>query len=124
MRPSADRPCPAPVRSLRAYSIGHVCALWPATWSGASRCSRAAASGSSSTIARRASASTCEEVDDAYRAWQDRTRDLLRFFFITHELHEAQLRELYRRMCLRHGRHTDEPRRDVETDLRDLETVA
>jgi len=65
-----------------------------------------------------------EEVDDAYRAWQDRTRDLLRFFFITHELHEAQLRELYRRMCLRHARHMDEPRRDVETDLRDLETVA
>jgi len=64
-----------------------------------------------------------DEAKDACRAWQDRTRELLRFVFIAHELYEADLRGLYRRMCLRHLAHTSEPCRDIESDLRDLESL-
>jgi predicted nucleotide-binding protein len=65
-----------------------------------------------------------DEANDAYRAWQNRARDLLRFFFIAHhELYEAHVRSVYRRMCLRHALHTSEPYRSLESDLRELESV-
>jgi len=65
-----------------------------------------------------------DEAADAYRAWQDRSRELLRFVLIADELYEAQLRGVYRRMCLRHLIHARDPSRELEIDLGDLESVA
>jgi len=64
-----------------------------------------------------------EEAMDAYRTWQDRSRELVRFVLIADELYESQLRGLYRRMCLRHLIHVTAPRRELGVDLRDLESV-
>src|SRR5437870_3110767 len=63
-----------------------------------------------------------DEADDAYRGWQDRSRELLRFVLIGDELYEAQVRGVYRRMCLRHLVHARDPWRDLEIDLGDLES--
>jgi predicted nucleotide-binding protein len=60
-----------------------------------------------------------DEAADAYRAWQDRSRELLRFLLIADELYETQLRDLYRRMCLRHLSHP----RKLDADLGDLAAV-
>ncbi|HLY38599.1 MAG TPA: TIR domain-containing protein [Candidatus Binatia bacterium] len=64
-----------------------------------------------------------DEANEAYRAWQDRSRELVRFALISDELYDAHLRGAYRRMCLRHVTHPTEPWRQVELDLRDLESV-
>src|SRR5437870_10040469 len=64
-----------------------------------------------------------DEAGDAYRAWQDRSRELLRFVLIAEELYEAQVGGVYRRMCLRHLIHAGDPCRELETDLGDLESV-
>jgi predicted nucleotide-binding protein len=65
-----------------------------------------------------------DEADDAYRAWQDRSRELIRFVLIADELYEARLRGIYRRMCLRHLLHARDPCRELEADLGDLGSVA
>ena len=64
-----------------------------------------------------------DEANDAYRGWQDRSRELVRFVLISDELYDAHLRGAYRRMCLRHVTHPTEPWRQLELDLRDLESV-
>ena len=64
-----------------------------------------------------------DEANEAYRAWQDRSRELVRFALISDELYEAHLRGVYRRMCLRHVARASEPWRQLELDLRDLESV-
>src|SRR5207248_4538929 len=64
-----------------------------------------------------------DETNEAYRAWQDRSRELVRFALISDELYETHSRGLYRRMCLRHLTVASEPWRELELDLRDLESV-
>src|SRR5215470_1684309 len=67
-----------------------------------------------------------DETERAYRAWQDRSRELVRFVLIANEMYETHVRSVYRRMCLRHLNLT--PASDacgaIETDLRDLEWIA
>ena len=64
-----------------------------------------------------------DEANDAYRAWQDRSRELVRFALISDELYEAHVRAVYRQMCLRHVARASEPWRQLELDVRDLESV-
>jgi len=64
-----------------------------------------------------------DEANDAYRAWQDRSRQLLRFLLMANELYEY-LRAVYARMCLRHAPRETDQREDLKTDLRELESVA
>jgi predicted nucleotide-binding protein len=64
-----------------------------------------------------------DEASDAYRGWQDRSRELVRFVLIANELYETQLRSVYRRMCLRHLIHMSDPGRDLEIDLRELDQI-
>jgi predicted nucleotide-binding protein len=63
------------------------------------------------------------EANEAYRNWQDRSRELVRFALISDELYDAHLRGAYRRMCLRHVTHASEPWRQLEIDLRDLDSI-
>ncbi len=74
-------------------------------------------------LVRRFEARWDDEADDAYRAWQDHARQLLRFLLIADELYE-QLRAVYARMCLRHALRATDQREDLKTDLRELESVA
>ena len=64
-----------------------------------------------------------DEANDAYRAWQNRSRQLLRFLLMANELYEY-LRAVYARMCLRHAPRETDQREDLKTDLRELESVA
>src|SRR2546428_4720911 len=64
-----------------------------------------------------------DEAGDAYRAWQDHSRQLLRFLFIADEISE-HLRAVYARMCLRHALRATDQREDLTTDLREVEAVA
>src|SRR5204863_3668941 len=64
-----------------------------------------------------------DEANDAYRAWQNRSRQLLRFLLMANELYEY-LRAVYARMCLRHAPRATDQREDLKTDLRELESVA
>src|SRR5207253_7712611 len=64
-----------------------------------------------------------DEANDAYRAWQDRSRQLLRFLLMANELYEY-LWAVYARMCLRHAPRVTDQREDLKTDLRELESVA
>ena len=64
-----------------------------------------------------------EEVNDACRAWQERSRHLLRFLLMADQLYE-HLRAVYARMCLRHELRTTDQREDLKTDLHELESVA
>jgi len=64
-----------------------------------------------------------DEANNAYRAWQDRSRQLLRFLLMANELYEY-LRAVYARMCLRHAPRETDQREDLKTDLRELESVA
>jgi len=64
-----------------------------------------------------------DEANDAYRAWQDRSRQLLRFLLMANELYEY-LWAVYARMCLRHAPRVTDQREDLNTDLRELESVA
>src|SRR5437667_139708 len=64
-----------------------------------------------------------DEANDAYRAWQDRSRQLLRFLLMANELYEY-LRAVYARWCLRHTPRGTDQREDLKTDLRELGSVA
>src|SRR5207249_12013157 len=58
-----------------------------------------------------------DEANDAYRAWQDRSRQLLRFLLMANELYEY-LWAVYARMCLRHALRVTDQREDLKTDLK------
>src|SRR3989442_15870736 len=60
-----------------------------------------------------------DEGNDACRAWQDRSRQLLRFLLVADELYE-HLRALYAPMCLRPALRATGHRRDLKVDLRRL----
>src|SRR5437879_6185638 len=64
-----------------------------------------------------------DEANDAYRAWQDRSRQLLRFLLMANELYEY-LWAVYARMCLRHAPRVTDQREDLKTDLRELASAA
>jgi predicted nucleotide-binding protein len=64
-----------------------------------------------------------DEANDACRAWQERSRQLLRFLLVAEELYE-HLRAVYGRMCLRHALRATDKRADLKADLSELESVA
>ena len=74
-------------------------------------------------LVRRVETGWDDEANDACRAWQDRSRQLLRFLLMANELYEY-LRAVYARMCLRHAPRETDQREDLKTDLRELESVA
>src|SRR5438093_12450215 len=64
-----------------------------------------------------------DEANNAYRAWQDRSRQLLRFLLMANELYDY-LRAVYARMCLRHAPRGTDQRGGVKSDARQLEPRA